>query len=93
MCEYAANGSHDWVAQGGKDCASTRQMVCMIWGRKAVTFVRNGTVGRIYKSAPTVFVNLMAQGGRGCASTRQMVCMIWWRVAGEVVQVRGKWFA
>ena len=28
---------------------------------QAVTVVRNGTLGRIYKSAPTIFINYMAQ--------------------------------
>ena len=33
--------------------ASTWQMVCIIWWRVAVEFGKNGTLGRIYKSAPT----------------------------------------
>ena len=35
--------------------------VTMIWWRVAVGFVQDGTVGRICKSAPTVFLNSMAQ--------------------------------
>ena len=34
-------------------------MVTTIWGRRAVGFVQNGTVGRICKSTPTVCVNFM----------------------------------
>ncbi len=34
-------------------------------------FVRDGTVGRICKSAPTVFVNLVAHGGWVCAEPPQ----------------------
>ena len=34
----------------------------IIW-RVAVEFVQDGTVGRICKSAPTIFVNLVARSG------------------------------
>ncbi len=40
---------------------SIKFMQTIILWRKAVTVLQDGTVGRIYKSAPTVFVNSMAQ--------------------------------
>ena len=36
---------------------------------QAVTVLQDGTVGRIYKSAPTVFINYMAHSGSICAMT------------------------
>ena len=42
------NGASGW------SCAKTRQMVIVNLGRRAVTFVQDGTVGRICKSAPTI---------------------------------------
>ena len=49
------NGASGYV------CAITRQMVTMIWWRAAIMIVRNGTVGRTYDFAPTIFVSLVAQ--------------------------------
>ena len=36
-------------------------------GAQAVPVLQDGTVGRIYKSAPTVFINYMAHSGSICA--------------------------
>ena len=44
-------------------------MQAIILWRKAVTVLQDGTVGRIYKSAPTVFINYMAHSGSICAMT------------------------
>ena len=38
----------------------------MSWHIAAVRFVRDGSVGRTYESAPTIFVNLMAHNGLIC---------------------------
>ena len=38
-------------------------------GAQAVAVVQHGNLGRIYKSAPTVFINYMAHSGSICAMT------------------------
>ena len=48
-------------------------MVCVIMWRKAVGVVRNGTVGRICKSAPTGFVNSMVQADIAFCNVRYAI--------------------
>ena len=45
----------------GQSILSISFTVTMIWWRVAIVVVQNGTLGRICKSAPTIFVNLRAQ--------------------------------
>ncbi len=54
----------NWLAQKRR-----AWVIYVIGWRVAVTLVRDGTFGRICKSAPTSFINLMARGGWGCART------------------------